>query len=146
MTTIAWDGKELAADKLACYGNCRYTVTKVFRVGNCLVGGAGDFSFVLAMVEWVKGGRDPSVFPPSQRDKDDWAATLVIEPDGSASLYERTPQPIRWEQPFGAIGSGKEYALAAMHLGKTAAEAVAVANELDPCSGNGVDRLPLNFQ
>ena len=44
MTTIAWDGKTLAADKLASYGELRTTVTKIFRLSDgSLVGGAAKF-------------------------------------------------------------------------------------------------------
>lgn len=143
MTVIAWDGRTLAADKRSDYGGCIQMVTKIHRAGGCLVGGAGEFSFILAMVEWVRNGRDPAQFPAHQRDKDDWQPTLVIEPDGRPALYERTPYPIRWERPFGAIGSGKQYALAAMRLGHDARMAVAVASEFCPGCGNGIDALTL---
>ena len=106
MTVIAWDGRTLAADKRIDYGGCIQVVTKIHRAGGCLVGGSGELSFVLGMVEWVRNGRDPSQLPASQRDKDDWQPTLVIEPSGRALMYERTPHPIRWEREFGAIGSG----------------------------------------
>jgi len=144
MTVIAWDGRTLAADKRSDYGGCIQVVTKIHRAGGCLVGGSGELSFVLGMVEWVRNGRDPSQFPASQRDKDDWQPTLVIEPSGRALMYERTPHPIRWEREFGAIGSGKQYALAAMRCGKTAAEAVAIASEFCPGCGNGIDALALS--
>lgn len=141
MTVIAWDGRTLAADKRTDYGGCIQVVTKIYRAGECLVGGAGEFAFILAMVEWVRNGRDPAQFPAHQRDEKDWQPTLVIEPSGQPLMYERTPYPIRWERPFGAIGSGKHYAIAALHLGKTAAEAVAVASEFCPGCGNGIDTL-----
>lgn len=143
MTCIAWDGKTLAADKRACVGNMQCTVTKIERINGLLVGGSGDSAFINAMRDWVKRGRDAQTFPQHQRDKDDWQAVLVIEADGTASLYERTPFPIRYEQPFIAIGSGREFARAAMHLGKTAREAVEVACALDVNCGNGIDTLTL---
>jgi ATP-dependent protease HslVU (ClpYQ) peptidase subunit len=40
-----------------------------------------------------------------------------------------------------AIGSGRNYAMAAMYLGKTAAEAVAVAAALDSSVGCGITTL-----
>lgn len=143
MTVIAWDGRTLAADKRSCSGTVYNIVTKIHRVGNVLVGTSGDLAFALAMIDWVAKGRDPAAFPSHQRTKDDWQPTLVIEQDGTTSFYEQTPFPIRWERPFAAIGSGREYALAALHLGKTAAEAVAVACEFDPGCGNGIDTLTL---
>lgn len=143
MTIIAWDGKTLAADKRATYGGMICTVTKIFRVGDLLVGGSGELPFVLAMVEWVRSGRNIDAFPVAQRDKDDWQATLVIEADGTPSLYERTPYPVRYEHHGVAIGSGREYARAALHLGKTSVEAVEVACALDSSCGNGIDTLEL---
>lgn len=143
MTCIAWDGKTLAADKRSCLGSMINVVTKIYRVGSVLVGGAGDACLIAQMVEWVRAGRVIADFPEIQRDKDDWQPCLVIESDGSISLYERSPHPIRYENKCVAIGSGREYARAAMHLGCSAPHAVLVACELDPGCGNGVDTLEL---
>lgn len=152
MTCIAWDGKTLAADRRCCYGTTIAETTKIHRVGDVLVGGSGDLSFVLAVIEWVRNGRKPDAYPDSQKHKDDWQPVLVIEADGTSSLYERTPYPIRYENvkvdgPASgtgiAIGSGRDYARAAMYLGLTAKEAVEVACALDSSCGNGVDTLEL---
>ena len=144
MTCVAWDGKTLAADKLGVYGNVKNTLTKIYRMpGGELVGVAGDICFCMSLIEWVKGGRVPADFPEHGRDKDDWQPLLVIELDGTTSLYERTPYPIRSEQRCLAYGSGKEYAMAAMHLGKTAREAIEVAIALDIGCGIGIDTLEL---
>ncbi len=141
MTCIAWDGKTLAADKRATTGGLIAAVTKIHRIGDLIVGGSGDLTFIGPMLEWIKAGRDPATFPASQKDKDDWQPVLVIERDGTPSLYERTPYPLRFEQQHVAIGSGGEYARAAMHLGCTARAAVEVAIALDCGCGNGIDVL-----
>ncbi len=143
MTCIAWDGKTLAADKRACFGGTINTVTKIRRIGQVLVGGSGETSFIGAMFDWIEKGRVHKDFPDSQRDKDDWQPVIVIEADGTPSIYERTPFPVRNENTFLAIGSGRDYARAAMHLGKTAREAVEVAIALDIGCGNGIDTLSL---
>jgi 20S proteasome alpha/beta subunit len=143
MTCIAWDGKTLAADKRACSGQMISVVTKIWRLGDVLFAGSGDPSFVYQMREWVRAGRVVADFPVSQRDEDDWQPCLVIEADGTPSLYERTPYPVRLENRFVAIGSGREYARAAMQLGHGALEAVRVACELDPNCGSGIDALEL---
>lgn len=143
MTVIAWDGKTLAADKLAVNNGLARTVTKIFRLSNgSLFGGCGDFSFCLAMREWVEKGCDPNTFPKDQADKDDWQPCVVIDRNG-LRLYERTPFPITFEDTFYACGSGRDFAHTAMHLGKTAAEAVALACLFDTGCGNGVDELTL---
>lgn len=143
MTCIAWDGKTLAADKRCCYGGLIGTVTKIHRVRGVLVGGSGESAFINAMIQWIKEGRDAGSFPKSQSDKDDWQPVLVIEVDGRISMYERTAFPIRREDRFIAIGSGRDFAMAAMHLGRSAREAVEVACALDCGCGNGIDTLGL---
>lgn len=143
MTCIAWDGQELAADKRSCCGGLISTVTKIKRLGNVLAGGSGEFSFIGAMFQWIERGRNPAEFPTSQSDKDDWQCILVVEADGTTSIYERTPFPIRYEQPHAAIGSGRDFARAAMLCGKSAREAVEVAMALDSGCGNGIDTLRL---
>lgn len=143
MTVIAYDGHTLAADKRSSYGGMICTVTKIHKVNGLLVGGAGDMSFVLAMVEWIRGGRIIPEFPVAQASNDNWQSVVVIELDGAISLYERTPFPIRYEQPHFAIGSGREYARAAMALGFDAVRAVETAMLLDVGCGNGIDTLAL---
>lgn len=143
MTCIAWDGRTLCADRRACNGGIINTVTKIHRVGAVLCGGSGELSFVSVMLEWVRGGRDIEKFPKSQMDKDDWQPFLVVEADGTTSIYERTPHPNRYEQSHVAIGSGRDLARAAMHLGKSSREAVEVAIALDSGCGNGIDELRL---
>jgi 20S proteasome alpha/beta subunit len=143
MTCIAWDGKTLAADKRACNGTLYRTVTKIFRVGDSLMGYSGDPSFGEGMRAWIAGGEKPDDFPAFQRDKDDWVVTLVIRANGTIHKYERTPNPITFEDKHFAIGCGRDFALAAMHLGKTAREAVEVAIALDSGCGNGIDTLTL---
>lgn len=141
MTVIAWDGRTLAADKRCCSAGMIRTVTKIHRIGDVLVGGSGDLCFVLQMHQWIRDGRKPENFPSAQRDKDDWQPVLIVETDGTPSIYDRTPYPVRYEDHFCAIGSGREYAMAAMHLGKSAREAVEVAIALDAGCGNGIDVL-----
>jgi hypothetical protein len=140
---IAWDGKTLAADKRACNGTLYRTVTKIFRIGGNLVAYAGDPAFGEEMLAWIARGERPEDFPTGQRDKEDWTGILVIRPDGTIQKYERTPYPITFEDRHHAIGCGRDFALAAMYLGKTASEAVAVAIALDSACGNGIDTLDL---
>lgn len=141
MTCIAFDGKTLAADKLATIGSTAYTVTKIWRLRGCLVAGAGDFDRINEMAAWFAAGAEPEKLPPFQRDNNDFVALLVIQPDLSILRYERGPVPCKYESKMHAMGSGREYAMAAMYLGKTAKEAVEIASALDVTCGNGVDTL-----
>lgn len=143
MSVIAWDGKTLAADKRACNGTLIRTCTKIFRVYGNLIGYAGDAPFGESMRHWIASGEKPEDFPDSQRDKEDWAGVLIIRPNGQIQKYERTPHPLTFEDQFFAIGSGRDFALAAMHLGLDAKQAVEVAIHFDSGCGNGIDTLTL---
>lgn len=142
MTVIAWDGKTLAADKRASCSGLSRTVTKIRRIGDLLVGGSGDFDRVVAMFAWIEAGCKAEDFPAFQRDQDMSADMLVID-GGKVLKYERTPHPITFEDAYFAMGSGRDYALAAMWLGQDARHAVIVASQLDVNCGNGIDTLTL---
>jgi len=141
MTVIAWDGVRLAADKRSTLGTLIRTTTKVFRVGEALAAYAGDADAGEEVLAWFRDGCDVGKFPASQRDKDNWAGLLVVWQDGTIWKFERTPYPVKFPPQQFAIGSGRDFALAAMHLGKTAPEAVDVACFFDSGCGNGVDFL-----
>lgn len=143
MSVIAWDGKTLAADKRASVGTLICTTTKIFRIGEALVAYAGSASFGEEMVAWFTAGAKPEQFPAGQRSDDDWSGLLVIRRDRPIEKYERTPHAVRFEDNQFAIGCGRDFALAAMHLGKTAREAVEVAIHFDSGCGNGIDTLEL---
>jgi len=140
MTTIAWDGKTLAADKRCVNNGLCATVTKLFQVGDLRVAVSGEFDQGLAMVAWLRSGQDPAAFPEKQKDNTKYCPTAVID-DGKFLIYETTPYPLHIEDTFYAIGSGRDFALAAMYLGKTAVEAVELASKFDAGTGNGVDYL-----
>ena len=144
MSVIAWDGATLAADKRASLGGLYRTTTKVFRLGIALAAYAGDADAGEEVLAWFKDGHDPAKFPAAQRDRDGYAGLLIVWPDKTLWKFERTPHPIKYVPQQFAIGSGRDFALAAMYLGKTAAEAVEVACAFDSGCGNGVDVLTHN--
>jgi ATP-dependent protease HslVU (ClpYQ) peptidase subunit len=142
MTTIAWDGKTLAADKRASCGSLARTVTKIFRFNDELLGYSGNFDCGMEMLDWYRNGRDPAKFPLMQRDRDDWTTFVVISKSG-IGFYERAPVLLAVEDPFYATGSGRDFATAALACGKNAREAVELACRFDVGSGNGIDTLEL---
>lgn len=143
MTCIAWDGRTLAADKRAVFVGLARTVTKIFRVRDALVGIAGNACEGMDMIAWIKAGARRKDFPASQQDEKTWVSLLHISHNG-VYLYERFPTPMRIEDPFFAMGAGRDYALSAMYLGRSAREAVEIACVFDVGCGNGVDELRLN--
>lgn len=137
MTTIAWDGKTLAADRLLSCGNARYTVAKIRRLDDGrLIGAAGTDG--PAAMEHVAGNM--AALPEDLKKGE--TTVCVIHPGGRAEHWNGESRYVVLD-PFWAIGSGRDFATAAMHLGKTAAEAVEIAARFDNGTGLGVDTMEL---
>ena len=144
MTVIAWDGITLAADKMCGDEWMKIgTVTKVRRIGECLVGCAGNSAKARAMLKWFEDGADPNTLPAHQLDDETAVTLLVIRKNGQAQIYQASAFPINLEQKFVAVGSGREAAMATMHLGFGARRAVEVASAVCQHCGNGIDTLTL---
>lgn len=142
MTVIAWDGRTLAADKMSCSAGYGYTVTKVYRLtSGGMAAFAGDGDHAMALLAWLDSGRALADYPKAQESSD--TSALVVEVDGSVWSWGKTPHPQRVECRFYAMGHGRDFALAAMHLGHDARKAVEVACALDAFCGNGIDALEL---
>lgn len=143
MTVIAWDGKTLAADK-QMGGDYPRTVTKLRRsAAGEIIGVCGWMNRGLVLMDWYEAGADPATFPAFQRDDDKRCELLIVRKDGSAWSLTEEPALVHIEDAHHAIGSGRDFAAAAMYLGKTAREAVEVAIALDSACGNGIDTLEL---
>lgn len=144
MSVIAWDGKTLAADRRAVSNGICRTASKIFKLPDgTLFACSGLLVHGLQVKHWLESGAAVENFPAAQRDKDDWEACWHILHDGRVHCYERTPYPLVFAEPFQAMGSGRDYAEAAMYLGKTASEACQVACHFDVGCGNGIETLTL---
>lgn len=104
MTVIAWDGQTLAADKLACNGWTRQTVTKIFRHGKELIGVCGNTSIGMEVRDWYTAGALRGDYPVANRKVDEGASLIVVKPDRTVWKYESSPIPFRVEGPFCAFG------------------------------------------
>jgi hypothetical protein len=142
MTVIVWDGTTLAADKQANVNDLMRHVTKIRRsVTGALMGCTGELCQGLEVMAWYDKGALPEDFPSFQRDKDQYSPVMVITPQRQILLYELTPYPIVFEDESTAIGSGRDFAIVALHFGKNAREAVEVASHFCLSCGGGVDTL-----
>jgi len=139
MTVIAWDGRHLAADKQTIFGSTIGQTTKIGYKRGHMYGCAGMAATGRALIEWFKSGANPKEFPKEARDKD--TVLITIKHPRIIRLYEYSPVPIRIENKFWAVGSGDHLALMAMHLGKSAIEAVKLAAIYDVYCGGGVDAM-----
>lgn len=133
MSTVAWDGRSLAADRQCC-GGFKARTTKVWRLPDgSLFGGAGIIEQILAVRAWLEEGGDK----PERLD--DFSGILIES--GRAYRLEEKLIRDRIVERCHAVGSGAPFAITAMALGKTAREAVLIAARFDPRTGGGVDVL-----
>lgn len=138
MTTIAWDGKTIAADKAFTNGNARGITTKMRRLPNGdILAWTGDQDSALMVVQWYEQGADPVKWPECQKDKEGWAR-LIVAHKGRIYYYGRQPVWTEVEGEFEAWGAGADFAKAALHCGKSAKEAVEIASLYDVGTGCGV--------
>lgn len=143
MTVIAWDGKTLAADRRACLGSLIRVTRKIHPHRGQLLAFSGDADLGEAKLRWYVNGADPTKYPKGE-DSEHFSRLLVVQPTTlNLEVFERTAYPLRFPPQMFAMGSGRDFALMAMHLGKTAAEAVELTSLFDSGCGNGVDVLEM---
>jgi ATP-dependent protease HslVU (ClpYQ) peptidase subunit len=141
MTTIAWDGRRIAADTLVSFDNMksRYT-TKIHRIDGALVACAGKVSDVAHFLTWVRAGEHPGLNVPTL---DESFEAIVIRPfeKGEAVTYgpelNPEPRPAPW-----SLGSGAKIAMGALLAGADAKRAVEICIDLDIYSGGDIDVEP----
>lgn len=142
MTTIAWDGYTLAADKQSSASYLKTTVTKIFRVPQGIIGFSGNFSKAMELLNWfVNLDCRPELYPCFQNNEEGYVTCMLITNNGCIQKYESTAFPFTIECKFHAIGSGRDFALSAMYCGQTAQNAILTATVFDPSTGMGVDTL-----
>ncbi len=137
MTTIVWDGKNLATDTKVS-GHKLSTVSKLMEHEGWKLAICGDWAIGTAKRQWFIDGRQKAEWSW----KDDDSTTLVaISPEGLIYSFTKEPIPMHFTSKQEVWGSGSDFALTALHLGKNAIEACQVAIELDDHSGGTVEYL-----
>jgi len=152
MTTIAWDGKTLAADSQSTVVSRVATLDakkimtpkpgeEVWTIHGAqilAVALAGDSGGMLALKSALRAGI--TVFtelPPVYRFQ-----ALAVTEEGDAYLLtldeEESCLHVTEVSTREAMGSGEDFAIAAMHMGRDAIEAVAVASDLDVFTGGPI--------
>ena len=142
MTTIAWDGRTLAADRRCTVAGFTFDVSKMRRTADGrLLGLAGDFRSGQRWLDWLEkpdGARGP--MPASDKE-----APMVLEVRRNGRCYRMCGGSFVevCGPEFHAIGSGRDFAIAGMALGLTAIDAVKLAHRFDCYTGIDVDTLEL---
>lgn len=140
MTTIAWDGKTLAADRQSTYGNVKVESRKIRDCGPFVFALAGEKDNIETIAGWIAQATPAAGRAPLKEGG--MHGIAVRKEDGAAfSLEGERATMIRVYAGKFAAGSGFEFALAAMTLGKTAVQAVVFASRFDMYSGLGVDSV-----
>lgn len=150
MTTVCYRDGIIASDGQVTSGDRidNLNLKKVRKINNCLVAGAGRLSSVFSFFEWferwsdaqVVQGQAPhvDVFIPEGIDDEDFQG-LVIFSDKTIFHYEGGKKSYSMpKEQYVSIGSGCDYALAAMDAGASAVEAVTIAIQRDVFSGGEI--------
>lgn len=146
MTTIVYKDGIMAADTRA-FGFDKCPVgkkTKVYKLDDGRLIGVSTALIGIpnAVRKWANEGMKRDAIPMAiDREKVDFEA-IIVSADGSCVLLDGNWLPSDPVQsPYYAIGSGKEYALAALLLDCDAKRAVEVASKLDPWTSNDIETV-----
>lgn len=145
MTTIALSrpAGQVAADTQCTNGTRKMRTRKLHRLkGGVLFAGAGNLVHITKVQRWAAGGFKPDDLPDFGEDSPDFEALIVLA-DGTVYVLDDGMELLPFTDEFIALGSGSSYALAALHCGKSPAEAVEVAAVYDCATSGPVDVLPL---
>lgn len=112
-----------------------------------LIGIAGRFSDALAFLEWFRHGKCEKLnfiqYAGRDSDAPDFVALAVSVMKSNIEYWTEYLQPEPRQEPFVAIGTGAKAALAAMHMGATAAESIRVAAKVDAYTNDDVFSISL---
>lgn len=137
MTTIAFDGKTLAADRQMSSDGALYChVQKIHAVPGGFIAGCGHFAQVHKFIKWHLSG-----YKGDAPALDNFSGIVIV--NGKVALWEGDAEVPYEPSQVHAIGSGATWALAALDFGKTAEEAVAYAATRDNGTGGGVDAVTI---
>lgn len=141
MTTVAWDGKTLAADRrVTANGVVNTEWTKVHkRKDGTLIGVGGEMCTGSEFIRWFMSGEKGKKPPLRAMVTNDLAAAaIIVRPNGVVEAHDQDGWHVV-ESPRYAIGSGGNFAMVAMKCGAFADRAVEIASEFDVYTGSKTD-------
>lgn len=141
ITTIAWRGRILAADTQLTWSDgiksfCRKLHTLPGKDG--CIGIAGNYDDEVVFHQWWGLGEKIETWDSERMKKAKFSA-LYIDKWKDVWYYDDGPEKMSIEHEFAAIGDGSAIAIAGMHMGMTAKEAVNLASELTVNTNNYID-------
>ncbi len=147
MTTVAYDGKNLCADSRSSLGDMIYEedAQKIFpNIGPfSVLAIAGDYQDAMDIMESIKEFSNLDHIRSIPKEEMGDAQLIGITHDGELWSYAGSHScKLRADMPI-AIGSGRQFALAAMDLGKSAEEAIIYASSRDMFTNNVVQTIEI---
>lgn len=130
-----WDGSTLACDSLVTEGSSRAGyMNKIIKLDNGgYLAGCGDAVGPQIIADWMNGKA------PAPLDKQlENTQAIFVDPEGKAYLFEGTVASrieCDWKE---AIGSGADFARAAIDMGADAVKAVQMGIKRDVFSGGKI--------
>lgn len=142
MTTIAFDGKTLAADRGAWSGGFHQAAKKVHRITapdgrKYLVAQMGNAAFAADVLRWMRGGPHPG--PCLDADKNTDCAVVV---DEQRRVWRLSADRLTYREATGRLhsaGAGQEIAMGALMAGAGAIKAVNITMLVSDYAARGVD-------
>ena len=113
-----------------------YHCKKVYPIEGEFIGCSGESGGSLLWFEWYMDGCDNETLRTQMAEED--FDIVILHSDGKIQCSDGAGIIEDIHEPFYAIGSGTKCALAAMHCGKSATEAVEIAMKIDPHTGGKV--------
>jgi hypothetical protein len=149
MTTIAFDGRFLAADRRITFG----TEISARAERKLDVAGAPPMAFAstgsiaehwrAAFIAWWLGGHQGDLPPSYGADTEKAGNFIAVTADGDVQTVSYAcPYAWRMGAPC-AFGSGADFATGAMLAGRSAMEAVIIAAQCDTNTGGGVQFIDI---
>lgn len=137
MTTVAakFSTLEIAADSMVSGEDSFYMVSKLRHGKNSIYGACGDWDKVLKAFQLIEVG-------DKEWESDLDVTILELRSDG-IWIYESTIIPVRLKNDYWAVGTGANFAIAAMRLGNSPATAVSIAAEFDPFTHHPIESYKL---
>lgn len=140
MTTLAWDGTTLAADKGSFYGDVVIPKHKLHRIKwhgvSAICGVCGDAGVTHQILRWMQGKE----FDNPRHDNE--SMVVAVTKSGLWSISS-TLIPIRINSKIFATGSGGTMAMGALAVGASAKAAVKAVEKWGCGACNGVDTMTL---
>lgn len=144
MTTIAFDGRTIAADGMRTWGGEIRGLAhqKLLVRGKCIYAFTGLTPMFEPMVAWHVGGATLEAMPrlPAGPDEKGGWTLIVIDQKGLGKYTDSCPYPERFDPPI-AFGAGGDYAIGAMLAGADAKRAVEIVSNLCNHTGGTIQAI-----